>query len=403
MLTPDKLSRLLLLLYEGISSPGTMQSFLTEVVRAVDAKGAVLREHVFSTEHNFRIQSSSLTETVGYPDEALRLYRDHIWQKDVYVQRAFERFRDVDCGVSQTLISEPERRRTELYGEYQSPFDFGPMMWVKLAGRPDYHASISIARRDGAPFFDQAELQILTALTPHLRQALRLSKVLSEFQTTNAMLTRGLEEAEIAICMVRQDGSILRSTEGAARILERRDGIWLRNGRFQTSSKAEHDSLEALMAGACRTGSGRGMNHAVKVRSSAPGKATVHAWTARAGGAMLITRAAHPRPLQVVVTPFCPGPLLKETEATALIHLSDPSAVSQPRATILRALYGFSPTESRLADLLLQGSEVREAADHLKLTLETARFHLKQVFSKTGTHRQSELMRLMLSLPGSGS
>jgi DNA-binding CsgD family transcriptional regulator len=33
------------------------------------------------------------------------------------------------------------------------------------------------------------------------------------------------------------------------------------------------------------------------------------------------------------------------------------------------------------------------------LTLETARFHVKRVLAKTGTKRQTELMRLMLSLP----
>jgi DNA-binding CsgD family transcriptional regulator len=401
LVTPDKLSRLLLLLYEGVSSPEAMQAFLSELIQAVDAKGAVLREHAFAVEDALRIQASSLTETVGYPPEALRLYREQIWEKDVYVQRAFERFRDVDCGVSQALISEAERRRTELYGEYQARFDFGPMMWVKLAGRSDYHASISIARHDGATFFGEPELQILTALAPHLRQALCLSKVISDLQTTNAVLGKGLDEAGIAICMIRQDGSVLRSTEGASRILERHDGIWLRHGRLETSAKAEQHCLDALITAACQTGSGRGMDNAVQKRSSAPGKSTVSTWTAGAGGAMLITRTACARPLQVVVSPFCAGLLLNETEATALVHLSDPSTAPQPRASVLRALYGLSPTESRLADLLLQGCEVREAADRLKLTLETTRFHLKQTFAKTGTHRQSELLRLMLSLPGS--
>jgi DNA-binding CsgD family transcriptional regulator len=55
-----------------------------------------------------------------------------------------------------------------------------------------------------------------------------------------------------------------------------------------------------------------------------------------------------------------------------------------------------------LADLLLKGLEVRGIADRLGITIETARFHLKRVLAKTGTRRQTELMRLMLSLPGQG-
>jgi len=53
-----------------------------------------------------------------------------------------------------------------------------------------------------------------------------------------------------------------------------------------------------------------------------------------------------------------------------------------------------------LSDLLLRGREMQEVANGLGLTLETARFHTKRVLSKTGTRRQTELMRLMLSLPG---
>jgi DNA-binding CsgD family transcriptional regulator len=63
-------------------------------------------------------------------------------------------------------------------------------------------------------------------------------------------------------------------------------------------------------------------------------------------------------------------------------------------------LYRLTPTEARLADLLLGGLEVRAVADHLGITIETARFHLKRVLAKTGTHRQTELVRLMLTLPG---
>lgn len=400
MVTAERLSRLLLLLYEGASTPGRTKAFLSELVDAVDAKGAVLREHVFSTDRNVRVEASSLNETVGYSEESLSFYREYMWQKDLYLQRVLERFRTADCGVSQSLMTESERKRSELYADYQVPFDVGPMMWQKLAERPDYHASISIIRRNGAPFFDKPELEILTALAPHLRQAFRLSRSLSELRTSNAMLNRSIGEMEIAICMIRQDGSILRSTEGADRILETRDGIWLNNGRLRVAVNAEQITLDTFIMGACQTGANRGMEYPVEIQSKAAGNTTVRSSTAQAGGALLITRRPPLRPLQVVISPFCTGSLMNEPEATALIQFSDPTSIPKSRAAMLRALYRLSPTESRLADLLLQGHEVNDVSDKLKLTLETTRYHLKQVFAKTGTHRQSELVRLMLSLPG---
>jgi DNA-binding CsgD family transcriptional regulator len=79
--------------------------------------------------------------------------------------------------------------------------------------------------------------------------------------------------------------------------------------------------------------------------------------------------------------------------------ISDPSSLPRRRTSLMQQLYGLTPAESRLADLLLEGIEVREAAEHLHITIGTARFHLKRVLAKTGSHRQTELLRLMLSLP----
>jgi DNA-binding CsgD family transcriptional regulator len=66
----------------------------------------------------------------------------------------------------------------------------------------------------------------------------------------------------------------------------------------------------------------------------------------------------------------------------------------------MRQLYGLTPAEARVANLLLEGAEVREAAGRIGITLETCRFHIKRVLAKTETHRQAELLWLMLSLPG---
>ncbi len=401
MLAPNGLSRLLLLLYEGVSSPEQMSAFLTEVVRSVDAKGAVFREHTFSTARDFHVDTTDLAETVGYSEESLQVYVTHAWQNDIYLKRCLERFRAADCGVSQLLVTKHELQRLDFHADYLRPFDVGPMMWTKIVERLGYHASISIVRARKAPYFDQPELELLTTLAPHLRQALGLSRTLRGLQSANAMLAKGIEEMGIAICMVRQDGTVLRSTEGVERLFAAQDGgVSLHKGRLRVADHSEQQALDALIMGACLTGANRGLQNPVSVRSQAAGNAAVRSWTAPAGGAMLIHRKHSLRPLHVVVSPFCPGALMNEPEATALIQFSDPSAIPKSRAAVLRALCGLTPTESRLADLLLQGLEVRDAADRLGTTLETTRFHLKRILAKTGAGRQTDLMRLMLSLPG---
>jgi DNA-binding CsgD family transcriptional regulator len=58
-------------------------------------------------------------------------------------------------------------------------------------------------------------------------------------------------------------------------------------------------------------------------------------------------------------------------------------------------LYGLSRAEARVAALLGQGMRLEEVGQALGLTYETVRKHLKQIFAKTATDRQAELVRTL--------
>jgi DNA-binding CsgD family transcriptional regulator/PAS domain-containing protein len=400
LVTAEVLSRLLLFLYEGVSDPETLQRFLNELASTVNATGATFREQFFDERGSLQLKQASLFLTTGYSDEALDLYARHFHAKDIHVQRALERYRHSECATSDSVISEEERNNSEIYNDYQLKFDMGPIMWAKFVDRPNYVAAISFHRSGSLPPFAEKELELLTALAPHVRRALHLTQSLRETEAERFTLAQSLDQMDIAICMVRRDGSVARMTESAERLLSSNSGIRIRNGRLRVSSEAEQRALDSLIAGACATGAGVGVEMPIQSQSEAAARGTVRSWTAPYGGSLLITRPMSPRPLQVIISPFRSGPMLSENSTAALIQIGDPAATPRSRAAILRALYGLTATESRLADLLLQGLEVREAADRLHTTLETARFHLKRVMAKTSTRRQAELMRLMLSLPG---
>jgi len=157
--------------------------------------------------------------------------------------------------------------------------------------------------------------------------------------------------------------------------------------------------LDAMVAGAVATGAGRGARYA-RYTTAAPEAGSGALWTPSAGGAVLIPRQPPRRPLQMAITPFQSRNVLVDDRPAALVFLSDPEARPASRAEILRALYRLTPAECRLADLLAQGCDTASSAGQLAMTVETARFHIKSIFRKTGARRQSELVRLILGLPG---
>lgn len=61
----------------------------------------------------------------------------------------------------------------------------------------------------------------------------------------------------------------------------------------------------------------------------------------------------------------------------------------------LATAFGLTPAEQRLCQVLLLGHSLKEAADMLAVTSETARQRLKAIFQKTDTHKQSELIALL--------
>ena len=68
---------------------------------------------------------------------------------------------------------------------------------------------------------------------------------------------------------------------------------------------------------------------------------------------------------------------------------------------LLRCHFGLTPAEARLALHLAAGETLRSAEAKLSISYETARTHLKNIFNKTGTCRQAELVVVLVTvLPG---
>jgi len=64
----------------------------------------------------------------------------------------------------------------------------------------------------------------------------------------------------------------------------------------------------------------------------------------------------------------------------------------------LRSHFGLTQAEARLALHLVTGETLRSAAAKLSISYETARSHLKNIFKKTATCRQTQLVVVILAV-----
>ena len=74
----------------------------------------------------------------------------------------------------------------------------------------------------------------------------------------------------------------------------------------------------------------------------------------------------------------------------------DRARVSEP---LLMDLFGLTPTEARVAGALASSSRAVDVAAQLGVSQTTIAFHMRNLFQKTGTNRQADLIALILAGP----
>jgi DNA-binding CsgD family transcriptional regulator len=280
-------------------------------------------------------------------------------------------------GYSHRAISDRELHKTEFYAGWLKPHnaDYCLGVLLKIPDRPLALLSAVRCAKHGA--FEDEQGRIVEALYPHLQRALRLHCELSALRSAKQGLEHALDAFDRAVFGLNANGKILFSNRMADRLLEESDGIYVNRKRLAAAGPAQDMELQALLGEIAKTGAGfSGM------------------------GALLIPRRSGKPALRVTLMPFAGNFLRHFPGLTTLVFIDDPAKAPSSRATSLRKLFHLSPTQARLAALLAGGFQLAVAAEQLHMTQETARFHLKSIFMKTGVKRQVDLVRLWLNLPG---
>jgi DNA-binding CsgD family transcriptional regulator len=86
--------------------------------------------------------------------------------------------------------------------------------------------------------------------------------------------------------------------------------------------------------------------------------------------------------------------------ASAALFVTSKDGGAGPPAEAIAAVFDLSPAEIRILQRLLAGQAPGEIADDVGLAMPTVRSHLASIYAKTGTSRQSDLIRLATQLAG---
>ncbi len=188
-------------------------------------------------------------------------------------------------------------------------------------------------------------------------------------QTRVRALTRAIDQTDIGVVLVDAGGAPTFANAAAQALIAEGDGLRMRGAMLGGTTLADTLRLHAAVEHVISAG---GADAAAPV--------------------VALPRAAR-RPLMAAV-------MAADADAddapAAIVYLFDPEqdlcALIEPACK----LYGLSPVETKLTCHLADGMSLAEAAAAMRVREMTARSYLKQVFLKTDTNRQAELVWLML-------
>ena len=184
----------------------------------------------------------------------------------------------------------------------------------------------------------------------------------------------GLNLVAIGIVLLSGDGHIVFANDTARLLMNRHDGIREHRGQVQATDRADAAALSTAI-GYVLAQSGAG----------GAGDRTPLLMLRRASGPPLVASfAAMPRSE-------------RSDDDGALLFLVDPGLDIHQLAEPVCKLFRLSRVETELTCLLASGQTLAAAAQSLHVKLGTARGYLKQVFVKTGSNRQVDLVRLIFS------
>ena len=368
-----QLTPLIGMIYEAVESPALWPIILDQIAEAVRGRETIL----FASFHD--PAKCDISSIARMNPATLVPYVEHYASVNVLSVRCDPMFPDGTTRYSHRAMPDAEFEQTEFYNDYFMRYNMHYSFGLKVPLGDFAPAYLACMRPKRSGPFEDTEGAILEMLMPHLQRALRLHLQFSQLRANAKGLEFALDAFDRAVFGLDGTGRVVLSNRIAEQLAKYGDGIALNKNRIVASIVHQNADLQALISSTISTVS-----------------------TCFQGGALLLGRKSGKPPLRVTVVP-CASTLLPQFgQLAVLVFVDDPTLKPLARSTTLRTLYGLSPTECRVADLLGSGYELTAAAEMLHLKYEAARFHLKSILRKTGAHRQSELIRLIAGLPGDG-
>lgn len=367
---PAELSDVIGAIYDCVVDPGLWPSAIEQIAGLVQgASGAVM---VIDTVEN----TNRFVTSWNIDPDVLRTYNERYHADNPLIPATLSFGVDEPWNVESAMDSRTwlQSRVVREFGRAQGWLD---NLGVTVLRTPTRFASLAVPRKAEYGFAGPRELEMLKLLSPHVRRAISITDLLDMRTLAADAAENTLEGLSVPVAMVDGDGRIMFANDAARTLIAAGDPVRADQGFLKARDPAAAGGLAAALAQARKP-------------EAEMGKVGIDIPMPFVGGK---PGFAHVLPIgsSKVRSALSSG-------ATAAVFLTPAGKAATLPGEALSATFGFTPTETRVLELLMQGQTIVRAGETIGIAATTARTHLARIMAKTGTERQVDLVQLIAGL-----
>ena len=327
--------------------------------------------------HDLAAKDGALRHTFNIPSTYSEAYNDGLSALNPWMTSTalYEEGAVLAC---EDVLSERDLTQTEFYKTYLQPQALMHHLCGVISCEGAEASIISLMRPAHAAHFGREEKAALSRLLPHLKRTMRVRDEVVRDRHARDSLAEVIDHLPVAFVVVDYAGHVNFCNRVANDMFASGDGLRLRSeGVVATASAKNTADLRQMIADTADTArNGDGPN---------------------SGEHFIISRGPDRLPLICVmyrVNGTTSNGDQAQGAAVAMI-VKDPLADSGDGLTDFACAYKLTNAEARLVRLLTDGNGLFDAGRKLGITKNTARTHMRNIYSKVGTNRQADLVRLL--------
>jgi DNA-binding CsgD family transcriptional regulator/PAS domain-containing protein len=264
-------------------------------------------------------------------------------------------------------------KRSRYWRDYLVPNRFRDAVMGTVVREGDSFGHWMLITHDDRDVLTSEEVAGVELIAPHLRRAVEISRVLGVQRLEAETYRAALGHLESPVLILDERRWVMHANPRAEALLEQGTVLRRQKGRLLGAT----EEVERLVR---RVGEDAAMRGAAGLEATVTG-ADGEAWLLFA---VILDRSAERVPGQAA--------------GSVMLVLRSPRRDTHNPISIAARVFGLTPAQVQVLAFLAQGHPPEEIAAILGVSISTVRSHLRDLFGRTGTTRQAELVARTLSL-----